>query len=104
MIHFAVEDTIMEMMGVNDTVAAVIPCFACWHLLFWFCRIFSSKFFSSYDALDGSTKSYWSASMVSTVHAILIVPMAINAGFYLDFHDISNIYITSPQSFQVKYV
>ena len=59
--------------------ANAMPWFLGWHATFWFFRLASPHFFVSFEDLDGASKSYWAASMVSSVHAVFVAFVAYEA-------------------------
>ena len=59
-------------MSLTSVAAAVLPWTALWHAAFWASRLASSVASSTYGALDGPTKGYWDASVVSTLHALYV--------------------------------
>jgi hypothetical protein len=70
--------------GADDVVARVIPWFAFWHILFWLSHLSAPIIFSTFSTLDTATKCYWSASMVSTIHAVFICYLAVVAAINID--------------------
>ena len=94
-------ENIGKQYGANDTMATVIPVFLAFHLLFWISKFVSPWLFSTYNTLSEPMKDYWAASMVSTIHSILIVPLALKAALDIDMF-VNSVYETSPASTFVK--
>ena len=59
--------------------------FCYWQALYLFLRFFfNPRMFATYKTLDSSAKSYWTASMISSIMAVVVVCMASQTFYELD--------------------
>jgi hypothetical protein len=77
---------------------SVLSWFLFFHVLFFISLAASPYIFSSYIALDPASKAYWADSMVSTIHAIVIVALACRAWIACDVWNTVNLHVSTPES------
>lgn len=82
----------------SDLLIETAPYVLGWRACSEGCRLLSA-WSTTYTKMEPSEKAYWISSMVSTVHAIIIVPMTVNAILAAPSMQ-SGMFVTTPQSVQ----
>jgi hypothetical protein len=88
----------LENIGVAHGVAFVVPFFVIWHVCFWICAAIANVYSPTYRKLDDATKSFWAASMVSNIHAVLVCYLCFVAGRELDIFHSTDFWGTTAES------
>lgn len=76
----------------------LFPLYSLFYFMYYFAGVFSSILFDTYDTLDRSRQAYWCSSVVSTLHAVYIVYVAMGAVRALDMFRVDDFYGTCAES------
>lgn len=88
-------------MGFADYVPLlkdIAPLYLGFYALYYVSGFLSGILFDSYDKLDAATRAYWRSSVVSSVHAVLVVKLALDGASALEMWTTDDFFGSSPES------
>ena len=85
-----------SVWGAAVALVDALPYTALFHCVYWAARFVSSAFSSTYASLKESEKGYWAASVTSSVHAVIITIMAVDASNSSGMWTTEDFFLTTP--------